>query len=97
MTKQTFGDLLRGERELRGWSQEWLAEKVGSSAKTVYRWENNQAFPGPHYQQQLEEAFGKDLVAEFHERKPLISWHLPPQNPFFIGRSILVPVSWTGG
>ncbi|MDQ6662508.1 MAG: helix-turn-helix domain-containing protein [Chloroflexota bacterium] len=86
MTKKTFGALLRKEREHRGWSQGRLAEKVGTSTKMISRWERDEVFPGPGYQQKLEEAFEKDIVAEFYQRKTLISWHLPPRNPFFIGR-----------
>ena len=32
-----FHQLLKYEREQRGWSQADLAEKVGSDTKTVYR------------------------------------------------------------
>ncbi len=51
---------LRYERELRGWSQANVAEKVGSDVKTVGRWEKGLSVPRPYYRQKLYEIFGKD-------------------------------------
>src|SRR5579859_5242811 len=51
---------LRQERELRGWSQERLAEAVGTTARTVHRWESGQAVPYPYYRERLCALFGKN-------------------------------------
>jgi transcriptional regulator with XRE-family HTH domain len=50
------------ERELRGWSQEDLAEKVGTSQKVVSRWERGESTPLPYYRQKLCTLFGKNAV-----------------------------------
>ena len=51
---------LRRERELKGWSQADLAEKVGCDTKTVGRWESGDSIPRPYYRQPLCEIFGKN-------------------------------------
>ena len=51
---------LKHERELRGWSQAYLAEKVGCDLKTVQRWEGGESIPQPYYRQKLVELFGKN-------------------------------------
>ena len=50
---------LKRERELRGWSQARLAEMLDVTPRTVIRWELGQAFPYPHYREQLCALFGK--------------------------------------
>jgi len=55
-----FNEQLRHERELRGWSQADLAEKVRCDAKTVGRWENGDRVPRPYHRQALCELFGKN-------------------------------------
>lgn len=57
--QQTGRQKLRYERKLRGWSQADLAERIGSDTKTVGRWEQGKAFPGPYFLQKLAELFGK--------------------------------------
>ena len=54
---------LKRERQLRGWSQADVADRIGSDPKTVGRWERGLAFPGPYFQQRLLDLFGKDAVA----------------------------------
>lgn len=62
MKKGEFWNLkLRREREIRGWTQEELAENIGSDSKTISRWERAKAFPSPYYQQQLMKILGKSL------------------------------------
>src|SRR5690349_4820941 len=51
---------LRYERELRGWSQADLAEKVGTTQKIVSRWERGENVPVPYYRQKLCKLFGKN-------------------------------------
>lgn len=47
--------LLRQAREARGWSQDQLAERLGTNGFTVCRWERGHALPSPYYRQQLSE------------------------------------------
>jgi transcriptional regulator with XRE-family HTH domain len=51
--------LLKAEREKRFWTQADLAEKVGSDAKSVGRWENGKTFPSLYYRQKLCKVFDK--------------------------------------
>src|SRR5947209_20084099 len=54
---------LKRERQWRGWSQEDVAARIGSDAKTVSRWERGLTFPSPYFQQRLVDLFGKDAQA----------------------------------
>src|SRR5690348_4673447 len=51
---------LKVERELRGWSQARVAEAIGTTVRTVIRWEQGQAFPYPYYRERLCALFGKN-------------------------------------
>jgi len=51
---------LREQRELRGWTQEQLAEKVEASAVTVSRWESG-ILPSLYHRRKLCELFGRVL------------------------------------
>ncbi len=48
---------LRRERERRGWSRDYVAEKVGSDAQAVGRWERSKTSPSPYHRQGLCELF----------------------------------------
>ncbi len=50
---------LRDERIRHDWSQQDLADKVGTTPNNVGRWERGETVPGPYFRQQLCEAFGK--------------------------------------
>jgi transcriptional regulator with XRE-family HTH domain len=50
---------LRRERQLRGWSQAYLAEQIGVPDYYLSRWERGEVLPSPFYQQKLCELFGK--------------------------------------
>ena len=52
---------LRQERELRGWTQSEVAERIGSTRINVGRWEKGITVPGPYYRQKLAELFGKSI------------------------------------
>lgn len=45
--------VLRRERQLRGWSQQKVAELVGTSEDVVSRWERGERKPSPFYQEKL--------------------------------------------
>src|ERR1051326_1658893 len=51
---------LKRERELRNWSQDQVAEKVGTDPKTVSRWESGERLPRPDSREALCELFGKN-------------------------------------
>lgn len=40
-----FGTKLKTEREIRGWSQEYLAEKIHVSCQSISKWETNKNYP----------------------------------------------------
>lgn len=56
----SFHGQLRYERQHRGWSQAYVAEKIGSDPKSVGRWERSEAFPSPYHRYKLLELFGKN-------------------------------------
>jgi tetratricopeptide (TPR) repeat protein/transcriptional regulator with XRE-family HTH domain len=58
--KGTPNHRLKQERELRGWSQEDLAERIGAASLSVRRWERGDAFPTPYFRQQLSSLFEKN-------------------------------------
>ena len=52
---------LRRERELRGWSQSFVAEQIDAPASSyISRWERGIAIPSPFYREKLCSLFGKD-------------------------------------
>ncbi|MBV9689167.1 MAG: helix-turn-helix transcriptional regulator [Ktedonobacteraceae bacterium] len=60
MPKTKFQRKLKYERELRGWSQQDLASRLGTDAARVNKWENGIAFPRAYFRQKLIELFEKD-------------------------------------
>jgi tetratricopeptide (TPR) repeat protein/transcriptional regulator with XRE-family HTH domain len=54
---------LRFERERRGWSQQDVADKVGTTPLNVGRWERGVTVPGPHFRLKLSEIFEKSPPA----------------------------------
>jgi uncharacterized membrane protein/DNA-binding XRE family transcriptional regulator len=52
--------LLKGERERRGWTQARVAELVGTDIGSVSRWERGVASPSPHFREKLCALYGKD-------------------------------------
>ncbi len=50
---------LRDERIGHGWSQQDVADKVGTTPNNVGRWERGETVPGPYFRQHLCEVFGK--------------------------------------
>src|SRR6266702_51993 len=58
--KGTPNPRLKHERELRGWSQEDVAERIGAASLSVRRWEHGTSLPNPYFRQQLSSLFGKN-------------------------------------
>ena len=63
---QTTGDKIRSLRELFGWSQEELGERVGVHKMTVSLWERNVRKPSDSHARNLALLFGGD-VRDFRE------------------------------
>src|SRR5436309_393049 len=91
--------ILKQQRRLRGWSQAYVAEMVGSDPKTVSRWEQGKNTPGPYFARQLVDLFGKNaeelglLVDEKISIRtdeqvffPYEEWGEAPQVTSFYGR-----------
>lgn len=51
---------LKQERLLRGWSQIYVANALGTDGYTVNRWERGRARPSPYFRQKLCELFEKN-------------------------------------
>ncbi|GCE27580.1 hypothetical protein KDA_30640 [Dictyobacter alpinus] len=58
---ENFSTRLRQEREQRGWSQEVLAERLKTNAKTISRWEQGRNRPQPYQRQALSQLFAMDV------------------------------------
>jgi len=64
--------MLKAEREKRCWSLTKLAEILGTTPRTISRWEQGLAFPYPHYREQLCILYQKTaeelgLLSDAHE------------------------------
>lgn len=55
----SWSERLRHERLVRGWSREYIAERLKASKKTVDRWERGEVYPNPYNLQMLVELYGK--------------------------------------
>lgn len=53
MEDQVLGSQLKMERELRNWTRVELAQLLGSSSKTIARWEKGESFPQPRFHQKF--------------------------------------------
>ena len=67
--------LLKAERELRGWSQKYVADQIGADNYYLSRWEHGTAAPSPYYRRKLCLLFGKNarelgLIREKAEERP---------------------------
>ncbi len=50
---------LTEERKLRQWSQQELADQLGTTRRNISRWESGVSTPGPYFRAKLCELFGK--------------------------------------
>ena len=54
-----WSERLKRERIKHNWSQDEVADKIGSDPKTVGRWERGESFPRPYHRQKLVDLYGK--------------------------------------
>lgn len=54
--------LLRNARDERNWSQQELADKIGTNNVNISRWESGAHSPSPYFRQKLCKVFGKSSV-----------------------------------
>lgn len=55
-----FAQILRQERELRGWSQSRAAQELGTTPNTVSAWERDLSLPSPYFREKLCKLFSKN-------------------------------------
>jgi tetratricopeptide (TPR) repeat protein/transcriptional regulator with XRE-family HTH domain len=91
----SLGQRLRQARERLHWSQERLGEAIGTSARSINRWEHDKAVPQSYARQQLCRVLNLSPVVLFDGQEEKSSgtapnaaiWYVPyRRNPFFTGR-----------
>jgi transcriptional regulator with XRE-family HTH domain len=55
-----FHQILRQERELRGWSQSRAAQELGTTPNTISAWERGLSLPSPYFREKLCALFDKN-------------------------------------
>ena len=92
----TVGQRLRSEREHLNWSQEQLAQEIGTTPLSISRWEHGKAFPRAHHRAELCRVFNKSAEALFgthHDQEPeyFPIWNVPHmRNLYFTGRDAVL-------
>ena len=51
--KKTFPQILKYQRELRGWSQAKMSEEIGATPNRISSWERGTALPGAYFREKL--------------------------------------------
>lgn len=59
-SSHNYGQRLRHLRKLKAWNQTRLASEVGTTPRSIVRWEQGETLPELRFQQRLCELFGKD-------------------------------------
>src|SRR5258707_4938059 len=82
---------LQSAREIYGWSQQEVAERIGTTALNVSRWERGITTPGPYFRAKLSLLFGRSKqeldLAEAISTWPVYDLALPLQPPaHLVGR-----------
>ncbi len=93
--RMVFGEHLAQARIALKLSQEALAEAVGTTARSISRWERNQTVPQQYYLERLcdvlqttPEALFRTRMEESQRRTEMTPlWYVPyARNPYFTGR-----------
>jgi len=95
--KRSIGQRLRQERERHNYSQEQLAELIGTSALSINRWEHDKTLPRPAHRAELCRVFDMHAEALFGLgegeealTRPTI-WSVPHlRNLYFTGREYVL-------
>src|SRR5260370_33111768 len=74
---------LQHEREAHGWTQQEVADLIGTSGLNVCRWEPGISVPRPYFRAKLCKLFGKspqelDLAVPGEADKPIYDPAIPP-------------------
>src|ERR1017187_3449326 len=87
---------LKDARELRGWSQKYVADQLGADRYYLSRWEHGTASPSPFYRQKLCALFNKNA-----QELGLVPQKLPkrassmPDSPPASQTPVLLPAALT--
>ncbi len=85
---------MRNARSYRKWTQQELADRVGTTKINISRWENSATSPSPYFRQRLSEVFGKtpDELGLSPTSPPVPRiWNVPiTRNAYFTGREDLL-------
>ncbi len=82
--KPTPNQQLRYERIRRGWSQQELADEIGTTPINIGRWERGVTLPGPHFRRKLCVVFEKtaqELGLLQETTATYTATEVPPQTP----------------
>src|SRR5437588_3062622 len=87
-TKPTPNLKLRHERDRRCWSQQEVADLVGTTPLNVGRWERGITMPGPHFRHKLCEIFEKSA-----QELGLVPEPTAPSQPSPVGARFIAPTA----
>jgi tetratricopeptide (TPR) repeat protein/transcriptional regulator with XRE-family HTH domain len=81
-----WNDILRHQRELRGWTQQQVAKALHTDEKRVSSWERGVSKPSPHYRARLCKLYGKNaeelgFVEQPETLEPSITQNIAPTSP----------------
>src|SRR5258706_549880 len=88
--------LVRAARHRRNWTQQVLADQLGTTPVAINRWEQGKAIPSPYFRTKLGDLFGLTeaelgLAAREPQAPQTEFWLVPHwRNPFFTGRHELL-------
>ena len=79
-SSRKWHDILRYQREVRGWAQQQVAKALRTDEKRVSSWERGASKPSPHYRARLCKLYGKNaeelgLVEQQETLEPTITQH----------------------
>jgi len=79
--KLPLNSRLHDARSERGWSQQNLADRIGTTPVNISRWENGSNFPTPYFRQRLCEVFGKTPAELGLVQRPAEDSGITPPEP----------------
>lgn len=77
----TPNQMLRRARELRGWTQQELADRLGTTPLAINRWEQGKTFPSSFYRTKLCEVFEASTEALGLVRETLLEAIVQEEEP----------------